>query len=139
MCGVGSSCTTKQLCGGNSTTQGSEIYTKRLQDHKQRYQNAAGIELDTLEKRQKGGKVTILYWIAHLLVAVPYQSCLILPGASSSTRGHDHRFQVPFFRLQCYQQSIFPSIIRLWNNIVTAAAEAFTIDAFKRSQPTVVA
>jgi hypothetical protein len=74
----------------------------------------------TLRERRKRAKVIMLYRIIHLSVAIPYQSYLISWGASSSTRGHDQRFHVPFSRLQCHQQSFFPSTIRLWNNIPLA-------------------
>ena len=94
---------------------------------------------NTLEERRKKAKVIMLYRIVHQTVAIPSQPYLIPRGASSSTRGHDQRFQVPYSRLQCHQQSFIPSTIRLWNNIPSAAVEASTIDAFKGSLPPVVA
>jgi hypothetical protein len=88
----------------------------------------------TMQERRKRAKVIMLYRIIHLALAIPYQY-LIPRGASSSARGYDHRFQVPFSRLQCHQQSFFPSTIRLWNNIPAAAVQASTIVAFKGCLP----
>jgi hypothetical protein len=138
MYGVGSSRTTKHLCTRNGTTRSSKINTRRLQGHKQRYQHAAGIELDHPGGETK--KSNSHYALSdhpsnrgYSILAIPHP-----PGASSSTTGHDHQFQVPFSRLQCHQQSFFPSKIRVWSNIPSAAVEASTIGAFKGCLPPVV-
>jgi hypothetical protein len=65
----------------------------------------------TLEERRKRAKVIMLYRIIHLTVLIPYQPYLIPRGDSSFNRGHNHWFQIPFSRLQCHQQSFFPSTI----------------------------
>ena len=60
-----------------------------------------GLNWNTLEERRKRAKVIMLYRIIHQTVAIPSQPYLIPRGASSNTRGHQHRFQVPYSRLQC--------------------------------------
>jgi hypothetical protein len=63
----------------------------------------------TLEERTKRAKVTMLYRIIHQVVAIPVQPYLIPRGVASTTRGHCQRYQLPYSRLQCHQQSFFPS------------------------------
>ena len=55
---------------------------------------------------------------------------------ASTTRGNCQRYQLPYSRLQCHQQSFFPSTIRLWNELPQEAVSASTVDAFKTSLPT---
>ena len=90
----------------------------------------------TLEERRKRAKVTMLYRIIHQVVAIPVQPYLIPRGVASTTRGHCQRYQLPYSRLQCHQQSFFPSTIRLWNELPAEAVSASTVDAFKTGLPT---
>jgi hypothetical protein len=78
----------------------------------------------------------MLYRIIHQVVAIPAQPYLIPWGVASTTRGHCKRYQLPYSRLQCLQQSFFPSTIRLWNELPAEAVSASTVDAFKTSLPT---
>ena len=59
----------------------------------------------------------------------------IEPFSASTTRGHCQIYQLPYSRLQCHQQSFFPSTIRLWNELPAEAVSASTVDAFKTSLP----
>jgi hypothetical protein len=56
----------------------------------------------TLEERRKRATVTMLYRyrIIHQVVIIPAQPYLIPRGVASTTRGHCHRYQLPYSRLQ---------------------------------------
>ena len=62
------------------------------------------LKWSTLEERRKRVKVTMLYryMIIHQVVNIPAQPYLIPRGVSSTTRGHCHRYQLPYSRLQCH-------------------------------------
>ena len=96
------------------------------------------LEWSTLEERRKRVKVTMLYryMIIHQVVAIPAQPYLIPRGVASTTRGHCQRYQIPYSRLQCHQQSFFPSTIIQWNELPAEAVSASTVDDFKTSLPT---
>ena len=80
----------------------------------------------------------MLYRIIHQVVAIPAQPYLIPRGVASTTRGHCQRYQLPYSRLQCHQQSFFPSTIRLWNELPAEAISASTLDNSRclQDQPT---
>jgi hypothetical protein len=60
-------------------------------------------------------------------VATPAQPYLIPRGVASTTSGHCQRYQLPYWRLQCHQQSFFPPTIRLWNELPAEAVSASTV------------
>ena len=101
--------------------------TKMLQD----------LQWPTLQDRRRKAKVTMLYRTVHHLVAIPSHTYLVPRGASLPTRGHDIRFLLPYSRIQSHQQSFFPSAIRLWNDLPSAAVNATTLDGFKDSIRTI--
>jgi hypothetical protein len=82
--------------------------------------------------KKKKANVILLYRIIHQVVAIPAQPYLIPRprGVASTTRarGHCQRYQLPYSRLQCHQQSFFPSTIRLWNELPAEAVSASTVD-----------
>ena len=78
----------------------------------------------TLEERRTRAKVTMLYRIIHQVVAIPVQLYIIPRGVASTTRGHCQRYQLSYSRLQCHQQSFFPSTIRIWNELPAEAVSA---------------
>ena len=89
------------------------------------------LQWDTLQQRRQRLKVIMLYRVIYGLVAIPSQPYLLPRGASTTTRGHCLRFQVPYSRVQCHQQSFFPSTIRLWNSLPDNVATADTMEVFK--------
>ena len=90
-----------------------------------------------LQQRRKIAKVIMLYRIVNHLVAISPEPYLILRGVAQTTRGHDTRFLLPYSRIQSHQQSFFPSVFRLWNELPTAVVTASTLEGFKDSLQTV--
>ena len=91
------------------------------------------LQCDTLQQRRQLIKVTMLFRIITGLVAIPSQPYLVPRGASTTTRGHNLRYLVPYSRVQFHQQSLsfFPSTIRLWNNLPDGVATASSLEGFK--------
>ena len=89
------------------------------------------LQWDTLQHRRQQIKVTMLFRVINGLVAIPTQPYLVPRGASTSTRGHNLRYLVPYSRVQFHQQSFFPSTIRLWNNLPDSVATASSLEGFK--------
>ena len=72
-----------------------------------------------LQQHRKRAKVIILH-----LVAISPEPYLIPRGVAQKTRGNDTRFLLPYSMIQSHQQSMFPSAIRLWNELPTAVVTA---------------
>ena len=70
----------------------------------------------------------------HLSTISP-EPYIIPRGVVLTTRGHDTRFMLPYSKIQSNQQSLFPSAIRLWNELPTAVVTASTLEGFKDSPP----
>ncbi|KAK3098073.1 hypothetical protein FSP39_015909 [Pinctada imbricata] len=93
------------------------------------------LQWDTLQHRRQDLKVTMLYRVINGLVAIPSEPYLIPRSASTTTRGHNLRFMVPYSRVQFHQQSFFPSTIRLWNNLPDRVVTASSLEGFKEQLP----
>ena len=89
------------------------------------------LQWDPLQHRRQDLKVTMLYRVINGLVAIPSEPYLIPRSASTTTRGHNLRFMVPYSRVQYHQQSFFPSTIRLWNNLPDRVVTASSLEGFK--------
>ena len=88
------------------------------------------LEWPALEDRRKRAKVTMFYRIINGLIEV--ETGGLAPKTNSlRTRGHEHRYNVPFSRLQSHQQSFFPSTIRVWNNLPENVVAATNVNVFK--------
>jgi hypothetical protein len=81
----------------------------------------------TLQQRRTNTKVVMMYRIVHHLIAIPSQ--MYLTPATTRTRGHGQKFQIPFSRIQCHQNSYFPSAIRTWNNLPAVLISVPTLEA----------
>ena len=68
-----------------------------------------------LQQRRKRAKGIMIYRIVSHLVTISPEPYIIPMDVALITRGHDTRFLLPYSRIQSYQQSFFPSAIRLWN------------------------
>ena len=64
------------------------------------------------------------------LIAIPWQMYLT-HVTTRTTRGHDHKFKIPFSRIQSHQNSYFPSAIRTWNSLPAVLIIVPTLEAFK--------
>ena len=74
----------------------------------------------------------MMYRIAHHLISIPSQMYLTpATTRTTCTRGHDQKFQTPFSRIQCHQDSYFPSAIRTWHSLPAVLISVPTIEAFK--------
>jgi hypothetical protein len=82
----------------------------------------------TLQQRRTNTKVVMMYRIVHHLIAIPSQMYLT-PATTRTTRGHGQKFQIPFSRIECHQNSYFPSAIRTWNNLPAVLISVPTLEA----------
>jgi hypothetical protein len=125
--GVGSNNTEEHHWIGEGTTKGSEICNGDYKTTSSVRSMFEHLEWQTLEERRKRANVIILYRIIHQVVATPAQPYLIPRGVASTTSGHCQRYQLPYWRLLCHQQTFFPSTIRLWNELPAEAVSASTV------------
>ena len=86
---------------------------------------------DTLERRRDQARLTMMFRIVHQLVDIPAETCLTPSSQTGRTRGHDTRFQQIQTRFAGYQNSFFPCIIVLWNQLPQSAVSQTTLDAFQ--------
>ena len=82
----------------------------------------------TLQQRRTNTKMVMMYRIVHHLIAIPSQMYLT-PATTRTTRGRGPKFQIPFSRIQCHQNSYFPSAIRTWNNLPAVLISVPTLEA----------
>ena len=94
--------------------------TKMLQD----------LQWKTLCERRVHNKVIMLYRIVHGLVAIPSGPPFFYPS-SGLTRGHSMQFRQQHCRIIAYQQSFFPSVVSLWNQLPATVVSAEFLDQFK--------
>ena len=81
----------------------------------------------SLEQRRNFLKLIMFYKILNDLVDVS----ITLAPLSTSTRGHNQRFVVPFARTDTYLNSFLPSTIKLWNSLPDSLIELDDINQFK--------
>ena len=63
--------------------------------------------------RRQHGKMVLMYRIVNNLVEMP-ASITLQPIRTSRTRGHNHRYLMPYCSVDAYKFAFFPSEIRLW-------------------------
>ena len=64
---------------------------------------------EDLNTRRKHGKMVFLYRIVNHLIEIP--TCTILQSVGASqTRGHNHRYLVPYWSVDAYKFAFFPSV-----------------------------
>ena len=85
----------------------------------------------TLRERRAHAKMTSMYRIVHNLIAIPVQPPYFYSINTSSHRGHQYRFLQHHCRIQSYQDSFFPSSVRLWNSLPSSVVSAQSLDIFK--------
>jgi len=83
----------------------------------------------SLLQRRQQAKLCMMYRIVHELIEIPLPQNLHL--RSSTTRGHNLRFIVPFYCTYYLRHSFFPSSVRLWNTLLEQTASAPSLEAFK--------
>ena len=85
---------------------------------------------DTLQERRQMAKTTMFYCIVYGLVAVPSTPYLI-PVAASGTRGRSMRYLIPQSSVNAHLYFLFPSTMRIWNQLPQQVVLAHSLDAFK--------
>ena len=90
------------------------------------------LQWKTLCERRAHNKVIMLYRIVHGLVAIPSGPPFFYPS-SGLTRGHSTcmQFRQQHCRIIAYQQSFFPSVVSLWNQLPATVVSAESLDQFK--------
>ena len=84
-----------------------------------------------LHTRRKYRKMAFMYGIFHHFIEIP--ACTILQSVvASQTRGHNHRYLVPYWSVDAYKLAFFPSGIRLWNSLLTETVSVIkSLGSFK--------
>ena len=90
------------------------------------------LEWPTLEERRWVIKVTMLFKILNDIVCIPADQYLV--SISITGRRHQQRLKLkqdPFFNVNAYMNSFFPSAIDTWNKLPDTAINAANIHDFK--------
>ena len=88
------------------------------------------LQWQTLLQRRTHSKVTMLYRIHHQLVAIPATPPYII-YSSTSNRGHHLQLQQHHCRINSYQHSFFPSVVKLWNQLPSDTVGAASLNLFQ--------
>ena len=84
----------------------------------------------TLEERRWSIKATMLFKILHNMVCIPADQYLSI--VTDHTRRHQPRLkQYPFFHVDAFIYSFFPSTVVIWNTLPDNVINVRTIDEFK--------
>ena len=84
---------------------------------------------EDLHTRRKHRKMVFMYRIVNHLTEIP--ACTILQSVGASqTRGHNHRYLVPYWSVDAYKFAFFPGI-RLWNSLPTETVSVQSLGSFK--------
>ena len=86
------------------------------------------LKWESLEQRRLKARVVMGYRVVHGLVGI--SSELLVPS-TSSTRGHDMRYQTIYGRTDYYKKTFFPSLIPLWNRLPSKVITATSLEDFK--------
>jgi hypothetical protein len=89
-------------------------------------QMLSDLEWTSLAERRAKAKVTMMYKIVNQLVDIPANLHL-----RPSPR-FDHKFVLPFARINSYQRSFFVDGVRLWNKLTDNIRASASLDIFKR-------
>ena len=85
---------------------------------------------EDLHTRRKHGKMVFMYRIVNHPIEIP--ACTILQSVGASqTRGHSHRYLVPYWSVDAYKFASFPSGIRLWNSLPTETVSVQSLGSCK--------
>lgn len=83
----------------------------------------------SLQARRERLKLCMVYKAVNNLTCLPITEYLTL---NPYLAHHPYKFILPFTRIQCYQYSFFPTIVRPWNNLDPQIVTAPSYDLFKR-------
>ena len=86
----------------------------------------------TLEQRQENQRLTMMYKVVHVLVAVP--TTQLIP-ADSRTRSNYFKFRSIGINSTPHRYSFFPRTIPTWKLLPAMIVEATSVDVFKRRLP----
>ena len=85
------------------------------------------LDRDTLKQRRQQAKTTMFYRVVHWLLAVPF----LIPASVSATRGHNMKYLIPQPSVNAHLYSVFPSTMRIWNQLPQQVVSAPSLEAYK--------
>ena len=77
-------------------------------------------------------KAIMMFKIINHLVDIPVNPFLTPISTVHSTRGHAMRFMQPMTRTDSCMYSLFPSTIKIWNDLPQNVIDSNDIDQFKQ-------
>ena len=87
------------------------------------------IEWNTLQQRRMQGKTEMLYRVVHQLVSIPFTPFLKPTRAST---GHTMKYAIPRSTVvNAHLYSFVPSTTRIWNQLLSSAASANSLETFR--------
>ena len=89
------------------------------------------LEWEPLVLRRAQSRVRMLYKAANGLIAIPIDT--YLRSLTSTTRGSELKYFIPFIRFVTMKHSFFPATARLWNGLPPTVTTAPSIETFKNS------
>ena len=91
----------------------------------------AKLEWDTLEKRRKKNRLTLMYKLSHYLVDINPEEYLI-PNTESRTRNsHSFKYRIPKVSKDVFKYSFFPRSISEWNSLPSELVNTKSLAKFK--------
>ena len=92
-------------------------------------QMIAELGWEHLQTRRDNVKLVMIYMITYGLIDIPAPD--YLHSSTLSTRDNTLRYIIPYCRVIIFPTFIFPSAVRLWNQLLDRPVTAPTLNAFK--------
>ncbi len=89
------------------------------------------LQWPSLQSRRQQSRLSMLYRIRYNLVDINWRQ--YLTESTSSTRGHNSRFQIPHCSSQTFISSFFHRTTREWNQLQKDPADFPSLNAFKEA------
>ena len=86
----------------------------------------------TLQQRSTCNRGIMPYKILNKQVDIPIVPTILRPNISL-TRGNNRRFIQLQCHLNCYRNSFFPDVIRIWNSLPQQLIDSSNVDLFRDS------
>ena len=88
------------------------------------------LKWDTLEKRRKNQRLSLLYKIHNNTLTVPSENYLVFNN-STTRQGQKNNFRILRSNTEIHRQSYFPRTVKDWNALPQDVKECNTLTAFK--------
>ena len=86
------------------------------------------LQLPPLEQRRQTMRAIMIYKLKHKTIVLP--TAPFIP-TGLNTRGHNHRFRLPYSRIDDHKASFYTAAIKLWNSLPDRLIGAPSIEAFR--------